>query len=165
MIAYTTTEARPHHCGALIHKLRSEQRAIALGLGVSAHKHLRLAFDNSGITRAWVDEDGSILALMGVSGPLLMTEGTVWAALSQEATRYPIQIVKQAKKQLMSIMLIKHRLYADPFVADPISIRFAKRLGFVELPDMEDARRQYGVIPMVLQLNFEAYVGQSQRMN
>jgi hypothetical protein len=92
---------------------------------------------------------------------MLATDGMVWLALSEEATRYPIQIIKEAKKLLGWIMLFKHRLYADPFVADETSVRFAKRLGFIPLP-LEainaQAAREMGVIPMVLALNTEAYV-------
>jgi hypothetical protein len=161
MISFSVKEGRRWHCGALVRKLRPEQKAVAVKLGADAHRNLWEAYRRSGITRAWVSSEGRVLGLMGVLGPMLATDGMVWLALSEEATRYPIQIIKEAKKLLGWIMLFKHRLYADPFVADETSVRFAKRLGFIPLP-LEainaQAAREMGVIPMVLALNTEAYV-------
>jgi hypothetical protein len=165
MIAYRVIEAKQWHCGAMIHRLRDEQTNLAISLGVNAHRSLRTAYCESGIARSWISETGDILAMFGVAGPLLATEGEIWLALSKEATRYPITIIKQARRQLSQVMLFKHRLYATPSVKDPASVRFAKRLGFIELPGEDDVRK-IGGVPMVFALNVEAYVERrAERVN
>jgi len=148
---FTIKEGAFCHCTALVRRLRPEVTAVAIGLGVDARAELRNAFRSSGFARSWISDDGAVLAMYGVSGPLLATEGTVWLALSREATRHPKAILREARRQLAQLGAIKHRLLAEPFLADPASVRFARRLGFVEREDQDEAQK-LGAVAMVLNL-------------
>lgn len=161
MISYSIAVGQPWHCGAIARQLRDEQRSIAVSLKRDAHRDLRLCFDNSGIARSWMSE-GRALAIMGVTGPLLAPEGMVWLALSSEATHYPRQILKEARKVLRFVMTLKNRLYAAPFESDPVSVRFAEHLGFVRVPN--DGNCLEGAVPMVLANDMQAYVGRYARV-
>ena len=150
MISYSIALAQPWHCGAIVRRLRGEQKAVAIGLNRSAHHELRVCYDHSGLVRSWVGSDRRVLAIMGVIGPLLASEGVVWLALTEDATHYPKQIIREARRVLHFIMTVKTKLYATPFVSDPASVRFAEHLGFTrtqEIPTLP------GTVSMVLSVD------------
>lgn len=153
---FTVQEAKRWHCGEMIRNLRPEQTDVAKNLGFNAHEHLQEAFMISGISKTWFGEDGKILGMMGVTGPMMAEEGMIWLAVSKEATKFPIFIVKQAINQLAELMLFKNRLYAAPFLADPASVKFARSMGFIEMADQSGAQ-EIGAVAMVMSLNMEAY--------
>lgn len=121
--------AQPHHCGAMARKLRFEQQAAVLMLGLDTHRELRAAFDNSGFRRAWL-LDGRLAGLGGVIGPLLAPTGAVWLALTEEATLWPLAIVREARRQLEEISKFKHGLTTWMLDGDETARRFALFLGF-----------------------------------
>lgn len=120
---------RQFHCGAMIRRLRAEQREAIAALGVDPHRGLRDNFDMSVFTRAWLI-DGQLAGLGGVTGPEISTTGYVWLALSEQATRFPIEVTKEARRQMARIMLTKRELITSIIPEDRKSLRFATWLGF-----------------------------------
>ena len=74
--------------------------------------------------------DGRLGGLGGVTGPAASAFGMVWLALSIEATRYPLAIIKEARRQLEEIMVVKRSLATLILDGDEASMRFAVFLGF-----------------------------------
>ena len=155
--------AQPWHCGAMVRRMRDAQVNLAIMLGRDAHADLRQCQALSGFSRSWMD-DGKIMAMMGVIGPLLATDGVVWLVIAKEATQHPLLIAREAQRTLQFIMTIKHRLYASPSSEDPRSVRFAEWLGFLRLPIDEEAKK-VSAVPMVLSCDMQAYVGSVMRPN
>lgn len=120
---------KPYHCGAMIRRLRAEHRAAVATLGLSPHHSLRSNFDISLFTRAWLI-DGELAGLGGVTGSEISSTGYVWLALSEKATKFPIEIVKEARRQLARIMVTKRDLVTLIIPEDKTSLRFATWLGF-----------------------------------
>lgn len=80
-------------------------------------------------TRAWMI-DGELAALGGVTGAKIASTGYIWLALSERATKFPIEVAKEARRQLAHVMLIKHDLVTTIIPEDKASLRFATWLGF-----------------------------------
>jgi hypothetical protein len=100
---------------------------VQMGMGV--HEELRGAFDDSTFCYSWMI-DGQLGAIGGVSGPISSDWGEVWLAVGEKAARYPIAMMKEATLQLSLIMQTKRELVTSVLEADPISKRFAEKLGF-----------------------------------
>ena len=127
-------EARAYHCGQMARILRHEhQKAVAM-IGIDSHRELRGRFDDSSFRKAWLI-DGKLAALGGVTGSLLSTVGYIWLAFSNEAMRYPIQIVKESRLQIAEIMTVKTTIYTTILDGDEASKRFAIFVGFVPADD------------------------------
>ena len=122
--------AKPWHCGAMVRRLRIEHRMAVAKLGLDSHRELSDRFSQSSFRRALLI-DAHLEALGGVTGSLLSGEGYVWLALSQRAARYPLLLVREAKKQLDEIMTIKRVLVTSVLDDDLAAKRFAIYLGFV----------------------------------
>lgn len=124
------------HCGVIARRLREQHKGIIVGLGENVHAKLREACDASSWRVAW-KIDGRVVAISGIVGPLLSTDGNAWAALTEEASAHPLQFVRLARRQLREVAQIKHRLTTYVFVADEPSVRFAQFMGF-EVSDETD---------------------------
>ena len=61
---------------------------------------------------------------------LLSSGGFIWLALSQEALRYPVAIIKEARRQLAEIMTTRSEVATTLIAHDDVAIRFARFLGF-----------------------------------
>lgn len=120
---------RQYHCGAIIRRLRAEHRAAVVSLGIPPHQSLRSNFDISMFTRAWFI-DGELAGLGGVTGSEISSTGYVWLALSEKATKFPVEIVKETRRQMARIMLTKRDLITLIIPEDKTSLRFATWLGF-----------------------------------
>jgi len=129
MAEFRVIEAREHHCGAIVRRLREGQRTALIGLGVNPHREIRTNFDTSAFRRAWM-VDGRLGALFGVTGPLLAARGYCWLAMSHEGTKYPVEIVKETRRQFGAIMQTKRELYTTLLPEDGAALRFADFLGF-----------------------------------
>ncbi len=132
MTTFQIIEGREHHCGAIIRKLRHEHRASVQLLGISAHGDLRKNFDMSTFRKAWLI-DGQLGAVFGVTGPLMTSHGYCWLAISEEGTKYPIEIVKETKRQFAAIMTTKRDLITTLLPEDRTALRFAHFLGFEQM--------------------------------
>jgi hypothetical protein len=129
-------EAQPQHCGRMARMLRQEHAAVLIGLGVRPHHELRSSFEHSSFRRAWFI-DGQLAAVGGVMGTAAESSGVVWLAVARWATRYRIAMLREARKQLAEIAVVKRTLQTLVFPADAASFRFAQRLGFRVREDIE----------------------------
>lgn len=126
---FQVIEAKPFMCGRMARLLRLEHQEGALRIGLDAHRGLRTTFDKSYYRKAWlIDED--LAALGGVQGTIMSPSGFIWLALSQKATRYPIAIVKEARRQLDEIMKTKLELHTTIIGGDEAAKRLVAFLGF-----------------------------------
>lgn len=130
--------AKPYHCGAMVRRLRREQAQAVARLGVDSHRELSERFAASAWRRAWL-ADGELAALAGVTGSALSAQGFVWLALTDRAARYPLAIVREAKRQLDDLMATRRLLVTSILDGDLAARRFAIFLGFT-LAAEEDAQ-------------------------
>lgn len=126
--------AKPWHCGAMVRRLRVEHRYAVAQLGLDSHRELFDRFGQSSFRRALLI-DGRIAALGGVTGSALSGEGYVWLALSQRAVRYPLLLVREARRQLDIVMQSRSVLVTTILDGDIAARRFAIFLGFVPATD------------------------------
>ena len=130
MPKFELVEAKAWHCGAMSRILRLEhQKAVAM-IGLNSHRELRAAFDDSIFRKAWLI-DGKLAAIGGVTGPAISSYGLVWLTFSNQATKYPLAIIKMVRGQLDEIMRIKRLLVSSVLEGDEASERFAIFFGFV----------------------------------
>lgn len=129
MTTFQIVEAKSHHCGQIIRRMRMEHQQILLTMGINAHRELRRQFDGSSYRRAWLI-DGELAALGGVHGMRLSAWGFIWLVLTERATRYPVAVVKEARRQLEEIMIVKRELATTVFPGDEAAKRLAIFLGF-----------------------------------
>ena len=129
MTTFQMIEARPYHCGQMVRLLRIEHQQAVAHLGFSLHHELRDRFDSSSFRRAWLI-DGKLAALGGVTGGKMNGTGFLWLAISETARRYPVAIVKEARRQLAEIMLVKRELATTILNGDAAARRLAIYLGF-----------------------------------
>jgi hypothetical protein len=145
MTDFTVIPARAHHCGQMVRLLRHEHGAAVTRIGLDPHRELRGRFDISAFRRAWLI-DGRLAGLGGVTGGSLSSTGYLWLAFSRIATKYPLAMVKEARRQIAEILVTKRDVITTILDGDDASKRFAVFLGFVPL-DMENtnpAASRYG---------------------
>jgi hypothetical protein len=105
------------------------QQAVAM-IGLNSHRELRRAFDDSAYRKAWLI-DGKLASIGGVTGPAISAYGFIWLAFSDEATKYPLAIVKLMRAQIAEVMQTRRLLVATVLDGDEASDRLAIFLGFV----------------------------------
>lgn len=137
MPRFEIVQGKMHHCGRIVRTLREEHKAPLINLGLNPHHQLRICFDDSAFCKAWLI-DGKLAGIGGVTGPFSASDGYIWLALSQEATHYPIEIIREARRQLEMIMQTKRFLTTSLIDADRVSVRFAERLGFKVVSKLGD---------------------------
>ena len=123
-------EGKIQHCGAIARRLRAGQRTL------EAHRHLRMMFASSRECRAWIDDDGELLALGGVTGTLTSSRGTIWLAVSEQATKRRVAFVREAWRQLAAVTVGLNEIDTTVAVDDEVAYYFAKRLGFYLVPPL-----------------------------
>jgi hypothetical protein len=129
LTTFSIIPAKPWHCGQMCRLLRHAHREATDRVGADAHRELRDLFDQSVCRRVWL-ADGEMIALGGVTGSLISPLGFVWLALSQRALRFPVALVKEARKQLDEIMVTKRELATTIIGGDEAAKRLAVFLGF-----------------------------------
>jgi hypothetical protein len=139
---FEVIEGKERHCGQISRLLRVGHREVVARFGVDTHRELRARFDDSAFRRAWMI-DGQLAALGGVTGPILASTGFLWLAVSNKAMEYPVAMVREARKQLDQICVIKHEIVTTLMDGDEESKRFAVFLGFVP-EGMEPASSRFG---------------------
>jgi hypothetical protein len=112
---------------------------------------MRIMFANSRECRAWIDDDGSILALGGVVATLASSRGSIWLAVSDAATKRRFAFVREAWRQLAAVTVGLTEI--DSFVArgDRAAWRFATAFGFEPTMDGfdRDSVVAHGLIPII----------------
>ena len=86
-------------------------------------------FQASPWRRAWLI-DGKLAALGGVAGPMMADSGFVWLALAELTRGFPLAIVREARRQLAEIMVVKRELATTVLAGDAAAHRLAIFLGF-----------------------------------
>lgn len=126
---FEIVEAKRHHCGQMSRALRREHFLAIFPSGTNIHAELLGCFDQSSFRKAWL-MDGKLAGLGGVIGTLASPSGMIWLALSEAATRYPLAIVKEARRQLDGLMGVRRELTTTVVIGDGAAIRLAVFLGF-----------------------------------
>lgn len=129
MTTFAIIDAKPHHCGQMVRLLRIEHQSAIARLGLNSHRELRERFDQSSFRRSWLI-DGKLAALGGVTGAKISGHGFLWLAISERARKYPVAIVKEARRQLAEVMLVKRELATTILNGDDAARRLAVFLGF-----------------------------------
>ncbi|MBB3453884.1 hypothetical protein FHT86_002140 [Rhizobium sp. BK313] len=129
MPVFSIEEAKPYHCGQMVRILRTEHQQAIARVQLGTHRQMRGCFDASCFRKAWMIE-GRLAGLGGIIGTVASPTGFVWLALSNEALRYPVAIVKEARKQLAEIMVVKRELATTIIEGDEAAKRLAIFLGF-----------------------------------
>lgn len=122
-------EARAHHCGQISRQLRAEHRDILDQMHVPTHRELRDAFDASVIRRAWL-LNGSLCALAGITGTSASSHGVIWLALTDEATKHPVQVARGAMRFIEEVMRVKRTLSTTLLADDRHGMLLLYFLGF-----------------------------------
>jgi hypothetical protein len=126
---FLTIPAKRWHCGQMVRLLRHEHQRVMYGIGLDAHAELAGMFEISAFRKAWLI-DGRLAGLGGVTGTLLSPHGFVWLALSEQAMRYPVALVKEARRQIAEMMVVKRELTTTLIGGDEAAQRLAVFLGF-----------------------------------
>ena len=126
MTTFEVIEARRYHCGAMARIMRPEQRHVLIAAGLNPHRVLSEGFAASWPCRAWLI-DGRLAGLGGFVGQLLSRGEFVWLALSEEASRHPVAVVREACRQLAAR---GGEVTTSVAIDDHGALRLAASLGF-----------------------------------
>lgn len=126
---FTPIEAKAHHCGQMVRSLRAEHQQAVAALGINAHRDLRDRFMQSTIRRAW-SLDGKLAGLLGVTGSALSAQGLIWLAITDEAAKHPVAVLRECRRTIDEIMIVKRELFTTLIPDDKTALRFAMYLGF-----------------------------------
>ena len=122
-------EAKRHHCGAMARRMRKVHLDILASGGVSAHRELVWVFGQSSFRRS-VFCEGKIVAMGGITGSQLSTQGVAWLVLAEEFRNHPVTVVRHAKRLLKQEMRTRSELAVTILLEDDAAWRFAIYLGF-----------------------------------
>lgn len=129
MTRFEIITAKPWHCGAMVRRLRAEHREAVARTGMAAHRELRSMFEQSSFRRSLLI-DGELSALGGVTGGLASATGFAWVVMTERATKYPLGITREIKRQLDAMMLTRRELATTIIGGDEAALRMAIFLGF-----------------------------------
>ena len=129
MPVFEIVQAKRYHCGEIARRLRVEQKEAVIRAGDEAHRRLVQVFDESSWCRAWL-ADRKLVGLGGIRGPLSSATGEIWLALSADACRFPVEMIKEARRQLREILQVKRQIVTAIAESDSASMRFGLHLGF-----------------------------------
>lgn len=132
-------DAKLHYCGRMARNLRHEHAASFLRLGLNGHRSIRQTLAMSTGFRRALLLDGVLAGMWGVCGSAMSPFGNVWVVFTQDATRYPILLVKETRRQLDEMMILKNQLVTTVFEGDHTAMRFAAFLGFHVDGELEGA--------------------------
>lgn len=142
MSNFEIRDAKAFDCGRVVRALRPEHESGYIQVGISTHRDLRRTFDGSYYRKAWLI-DGHLAGLGGLMGSTLSPRAFIWMALTDRATHYPIEMVKEARRQIADIMVTKNELLTTVHADDKAAQRFALFLGF-HVGDQPPAETHFG---------------------
>ena len=138
-------EARLYHCGQIARALRPAQSLGARARGADTHRELQARLSASAYARTcWLD--GRLAALGGVMGTMAESDGLVWLAIADWATKHPRALLTAARQALIEIGATKNKLSSYIVAEDVASLRFARHLGFNTRPP---AFHDHGALTLV----------------
>lgn len=123
------SEGKLRYAGQMIRRLRHDHQNANSAVGLNSHHVLRSAMAQSSYRKA-AFLDGELAGLWGVTGSIMSPFGYAWLCLSQEASRRPILVLREAARQIDEIMRTKAVLVTDIMGDDVAAIRLATYLGF-----------------------------------
>jgi hypothetical protein len=129
MPIFERVEAKPQHCGMLVRRMRYEHLLALRRVGKDPHHELRMTFDASTHRRAWL-LGGQIAGLGGVMAPIAAARGYVWMVISEQAARHPVAVIREARRHIDEIMLVKRELATTIIGGDEGAKRLSVFLGF-----------------------------------
>ena len=148
MTQFAVIEASRRHCGQIARKLRAEHEAGSRSvIKFGTHEGISVAFLMSSANRAWMI-DGRLAAVGGIITTFASSDGVIWLAVAQEATRYPKAMLKTAREWLTIFGENKRTLRITVILADKPSVRFAEHLGFYPTGEVSEDDKM-----AVMQLN------------
>jgi len=127
--SFQTIPAKAWHCGQIARLISSKNRDAMRAAGFDPHKEFSGAFDNTVDPKAWLI-DGKLAALGGVAGSALSPYGFLWLALAESAARYPLAIIKEARRQIAEALATRREIVTTIIPGNYRAIRFAEFLGF-----------------------------------
>jgi hypothetical protein len=125
--------AKLWHCGAIARYLRVEHAAMLMRTNVPIHRELRATFDRSYYRRA-AFVDGHLAAVWGCEGSAISSTGLLWLAMSQYAVKFPMAVLRHARREIDHLAKTKTELVTTLLPDDEPAYRLAIFLGF-EAPD------------------------------
>jgi hypothetical protein len=126
----------------MAHNLRLSHVRVARERSI--RQNLRAYYEQSSFRKAW-KINGRLAAVGGVTGSLLASEGLVWLAFTEEALKFRRAIVREARRQLEEILIMKVRLTTFIPLDDEVGRRFAEFLGFDFVGVTEDDFLMYAM--------------------
>jgi hypothetical protein len=129
MSRFETIDPKPWHCGQILRHLRLEHRIAVSRMGLDGHREISDLFDQSMLKRAWT-LDGRLAGIAGITGSAISPLGFVWFAMTDQATKYPVAIIREARQFLDDAMITKRELATTILSGDEAAKRLAVFLGF-----------------------------------
>lgn len=129
MNTYQIVPASIRHIKPMAARLRAAACITLQGFGYEPRRALHRAFLASYYCRTAV-LDGKPIAMWGTKSVLLGDEALVWLVLSDEVTKMPLSVVKEARAELAKIMDDYREVAITVLPDDEAAIRFAVFLGF-----------------------------------
>lgn len=122
-------EAKAWHVGAVIHRLRPAHQAALTARGIDPHRALRAIYEQSTLRRTGLI-DGRVVAIGGITGSLVSSMGFVWLALTADASRHTVALIRECRRQLDAAMATRIEIATTVLPEDDAARRFAAYLGF-----------------------------------
>ena len=129
MTGYSVVPTSVRHIKPMSRDLRAAACVTLQGFGFKPREALHRAVLASYYCRTAL-KDSKPIAMWGVKGPLLADTAVVWLVLSDEVTRMPLAIVREARAELAKVMENKKEIAITVLPDDAAAIRFAVFLGF-----------------------------------
>lgn len=134
-------DAKIRHCGQITRSLRVDHAATLMRMDVQIHRELRHYFDTSYYKRsAFID--GHLVAVGGCQGSLISSSGFLWLALSQYAMKFPVAVLRYAKREIEHLAKTKTELRTTLLPDDVPAQRLAAFLGFEAVDGFGGGRAQ-----------------------
>ena len=126
MSGYEVVEGTYEHALDLRDRLRDLDRRECMGQGMSLRRMMRRTFQSSLFTQAALSE-GKCIAMWGMCGELVGVEGIPWLLTAPEVERFPVAILREAKKAVAAM------LDARPYLANYVLSDYKQAVKLVSL--------------------------------
>ena len=124
---YTIEPATDAHVNNLAPRLRAKDVAEVAAVGLTPHRALRGSLRRAVWSKAAVAEDGSVIAMWGVGGPLMGLTGIPWLLTSDLVERVPLEFMRRAKIEVRAM------LDTFPVLVNHVDANYREAIGFLRL--------------------------------